>query len=283
MFTLILLFTFFNAPLSAWCDVIFCKQSKTNQFKEVEEELAQQQQQRWHEEEDKENEIPEMDDEENEQLQSEEPEIVDIYEDSSRHMQFLVEKSRNETQAAESKQFLATESQDTEEYCEVKKDEVVRSDIYNYNVSEPPLLYPLPPINIDVVESTDEDYQKVSVKELISNFENVQQKVHVKSYEGIVKESSTESELSEGKQTFPGCFLYQKTKKKSSCSLSKQRLHMLHSRFVVFITIEQSGWCCLQLIYQPWMSWLGWQICSCANPILCFFFCVFLHGEKKFP
>lgn len=64
-------------------------------------------------------------------------------------------------------------------------------------------LPPTPPFKMD---EFDDDFVKVSVKELINTFENVQhrEKVHVKTIDRIIKESSSESEASsEGKRTFP--------------------------------------------------------------------------------
>lgn len=64
-------------------------------------------------------------------------------------------------------------------------------------------LPPTPPFDMG---NDDEEFPKVSVKELINTFENVQhkEKVHVKAIDRLVKESSSESEVStEGKRTFP--------------------------------------------------------------------------------
>lgn len=204
-------------------------------------------------EEDKENEMPEMDETESEELQYDEQEIMDIYEDSSRRMQFVTEQSGRKqsnctvltsaestpalqltstpigsvpiqvaplmvTNAAPVVQAPTIVMTPTVTAQEVVAAEQVSSTnatprmsitVSNWKTPRKDIVLPPTPV-FDMGGETDEEFPKVSVKELINTFENVQhkEKVHVKTIDRLIKESSSESEVStEGKQTFPSSFV----------------------------------------------------------------------------
>lgn len=162
-------------------------------FKEAEEELVRR-------EANKENKVPEINDEEQEEFEGEEPEIMDYYEDSSRRMRYLNEPQEENVETYE----ITKEIQP----AVVPLPRLPPPAPVKEWKPEPKLLYPLPPLPPIMmnIEENEEDYQKVSVKELITTFENVQhkEKVHVNR---VIKESSSESEQSEGKPMLPWCLL----------------------------------------------------------------------------
>lgn len=193
-------------------------------------------------EENKENEIPEIDSTLKEELSTDEKEILEIYEDLDRHMKLIEDKQpqENETPVRES----TTEEIIFPIQPEPEKKEIVfkpTNIIKKLYYEPPPKLEPLFPdlsildgygANLDsthgsdtsqeamesrkqsmAIGEEDEDYPRVSVKELIHSFENVkqQEKVHLRKVERLIKESSTESEVSEGKHLFcptTNLFLY---------------------------------------------------------------------------
>lgn len=183
-------------------------------------------------EENKENEIPEIDSTLKEELSTDEKEILEIYQDLDRHMKLIEDKQpqESETPVRES----TTEEISFPIQPEPEKKEIVfkpTNIIKKLYYEPPPKLEPLFPdlsildgyaLPLDSAQGSetasqeesrkqsmaigeeDDDYPRVSVKELIHSFENVKQieRVHLKKVERLIKESSTESEVSEGKHLF---------------------------------------------------------------------------------
>lgn len=171
--------------------------------------------------ENKENEVPDIDDTSlKEELSKDEQEIMEIYEDLDRHLKLIEDEKKVESvcdsldKRAESEVIQFDEPPKPPEIPVFKPINVIKI------LNEPPP--PLPELQFTLEDVDDEsgqngssggskegtaeddtDYQKVSVKDLIHTFENVQhnQKVHVREIDRMVKEPSSETEVSEGKRT----------------------------------------------------------------------------------
>lgn len=170
--------------------------------------------------ENKENEVPEIDTSLKEELTKDEQEIMEIYEDLDRHLKLIEDEKIGESvcdsldKRVESEILIFDEPPKPPEIPVFKPVNVIKI------LNEPPP--PLPELQFTLEDVDDEsgpngssggskegtaeddgDYPKISVKDLIHNFENVQhnQKVHVREIDRMVKEPSSETEVSEGKRT----------------------------------------------------------------------------------
>lgn len=170
--------------------------------------------------ENKENEVPEIDTSLKEELSTDEQEIMEIYEDLDRHLKLIEDDKKRESvcdsldQRVESEVLIFDEPPKPPEIPVFKPINVIKI------LNEPPP--PLPELQFTLEDVDDEsgpngssggskegtaeddgDYPKISVKDLIHTFENVQhnQKVHVREIDRMVKEPSSETEASEGKRT----------------------------------------------------------------------------------
>lgn len=172
--------------------------------------------------ENKENEVPEIDTSLKEELSKDEQEIMEIYEDLDRHLKLIEDDKKRESVCdsldqrveAESEVLIFDEPPKPPEIPVFKPINVLKI------LNEPPP--PLPELQFTLEDVDDEsgpngssggskegtaeddgDYPKISVKDLIHTFENVQhnQKVHVREIDRMVKEPSSETEASEGKRT----------------------------------------------------------------------------------
>lgn len=176
--------------------------------------------------------MPEIDRNLKEDLLTDEQEIMKIYEDLDRHLKLIEDDQKNGRksicesleQSRRESEVLVPEPPKAPEIPVFKPINVLKI------LNEPPP--PLPDLfNIDDIDDEsnpkssksgdskegtaedDEDYPKISVKDLIHTFENVQynQKVHVREIDRMIKEPSTETESSEGKRKQPfldiDCFL----------------------------------------------------------------------------
>lgn len=172
--------------------------------------------------ENKENEVPDDDTSLKEELLKDEQEIMEIYEDLDRHLKLIEDEKKVESvsvcesldKRAESEVIPIDEPPKPPEIPVFKPVNVIKI------LNEPPLPLPELIFTLDGVDDEsghngssggskegtaedDGDYAKISVKDLIHTFENVQhnQKVHVREIDRMVKEPSSETEVSEGKRT----------------------------------------------------------------------------------
>lgn len=172
--------------------------------------------------ENKENEVPDIDTSLKEELLKDEQEIMEIYEDLDRHLKLIEDEKKVESvsvcesldKRAESEVIPIDEPPKPPEIPVFKPVNVIKI------LNEPPLPLPELIFTLDGVDDEsghngssggskegtaedDGDYAKISVKDLIHTFENVQhnQKVHVREIDRMVKEPSSETEVSEGKRT----------------------------------------------------------------------------------
>lgn len=146
--------------------------------------------------EDKENVLPELPAVVQTALQTvDEPELENYYEDSNRRFSLINEKRP----ASEPPKIFPVIAQEPQRVFEPPK--ALESKIEQQILLAEPSISVLSDFGNSQAE-VQEEYQKVSVKDLVSTFESFQQreKVHVNK-ERFIKELSTESEVSEGKQS----------------------------------------------------------------------------------
>lgn len=170
--------------------------------------------------ENKENEVPEIDTSLKEELSTDEQEIMEIYEDLDRHLKLIEDDKKRESVCDSLDQRVETEVLIFDEPPKPPEIPVFKPINVIKILNEPPP--PLPELQFTLEDVDDEsgpngssggskegtaeddgDYPKISVKDLIHTFENVQhnQKVHVREIDRMVKEPSSETEASEGKRT----------------------------------------------------------------------------------
>lgn len=159
---------------------------------------------------DKENEIPELSEEDEQELHNDEPEMMDIYEDSTRRMTFLSETPTIPIAATPASMVSASKVSTPQVPASPKVTTAaprivellpMTVSVVKQHFADVPILSPLPPPPPIKIEVSEDDEPKVSVRELIGNFELQKEKVHVRTMPRIIKESSSESDTSsEGKQ-----------------------------------------------------------------------------------
>lgn len=138
---------------------------------------------------------------------------MEIYEDLDRHLKLIEDEKKVEEEVPVEDKGIDVESNETPKPPEIpvfKPVNVIK--ILNEPVVLPELIFSIDDVNDDEEASKEsskegteevEEYAKISVKDLIHTFENVQhnQKVHVREIDRMIKEPSTETESSEGKRT----------------------------------------------------------------------------------
>ncbi|XP_063704142.1 titin isoform X2 [Culicoides brevitarsis] len=172
--------------------------------------------------ENKENEIPDDDTSLKEELLKDEQEILEIYEDLDRHLKLIDDDHRKSLCESVETSNSRRESVNFPDPPKPPEIPVFKPINVLKILNEPPPPLPELQFNLEVDDESgtkstkegtaeeegdeeDPDYPKISVKELIHTFENVQhqQKVHVREIDRMIKEPSTETESSEVPKYLP--------------------------------------------------------------------------------